>query len=129
MNNAPKGALFVLVTSINGDLIALLMASSACMASMTPAVTVVTVMIVTIKTASVTPWIASDAATIKRTADTTTDVRTVPSYAPMNTYLGPFALSLGSMILRFMGLCFLLLFLVVMIRENIPSQRSNDGSS
>jgi len=53
----------------------------------------------------------------------------MPSYAAMNAYLGPFALSLGSMILRFMGVSFLLLLLVVMIRENIPSQRSNYGSS
>jgi hypothetical protein len=99
------------------------------MASMTPAVTIVTVMIVTIKTASVTPWIASDAATIKRTADTTTDERTMPSYATMNTYLGPFVLPLGSMILRFMGLCPFLLLLVFVIRENVTGQRSYDRPS
>jgi hypothetical protein len=99
------------------------------MASMTPSVTVVTVMIVTIKTASVSPWIASDAATIKRTADTTTDVGTVPSYATMNAYSGPFALTLGSMILRFMGLCPFLLLLVVVIREYVTGQRSYDRPS
>ena len=96
---------------------------------MASAVAVVTIIVVTIKTASVSPWKASDATTIKRTADTTTDVGTVPSYAPMNTYLGPFALSLGSMILRFMGLCFLLLLLVVVIREYVTGQRPYDRPS